>query len=182
MDTISNKFSLPALIRFSMPAIFMLILTSIYTSVDGVFVSRFVGNDALSAINIVLPLDNIMCGIAIMFGTGGSAIIGRKLGEKKRAEANENFSLVTISAIVTGSLFTLITIFFMMPILQFLGASDRLMPYCIDYGRIIYAFAVPYILHFMYLFTQYSKVAWTALDDRGPLVRCYEQDLQERVK
>jgi len=150
MDTISNKFSLPALIRFSMPAIFMLILTSIYTSVDGVFVSRFVGNDALSAINIVLPLDNIMCGIAIMFGTGGSAIIGRKLGEKKRAEANENFSLVTISAIVTGSLFTLITILFMMPILQFLGASDRLMPYCIDYGRIIYVFAVPYILQVMF--------------------------------
>ena len=91
-----------------------------------------------------------MCGIAIMFGTGGSAIIGRKLGEKKWAEANENFSLVTISAIVTGSLFTLITIFFMMPILQFFGASDRLMPYCIDYGRIIYAFAVPYILQVMF--------------------------------
>lgn len=97
MDTISNKFSLPALIRFSMPAIFMLILTSIYTSVDGVFVSRFVGNDALSAINIVLPLDNIMCGIAIMFGTGGSAIIGRKLvkktgGSKRKLFVSNNIS------------------------------------------------------------------------------------------
>lgn len=150
MNTISTEFSLPSLIRFSLPAIFMLILTSIYTSVDGVFVSRFVGNDALSAINIVLPLDNIMCGIAIMFGTGGSAIIGRKLGEEKREEANENFSLVTLSAVVIGSLFTLFVLLYMMPVMRLLGASDRLMSYCIDYGEIIYAFAVPYILQVMF--------------------------------
>lgn len=150
MNTISTKFSLPALVKFSLPAIFMLILTSIYTSVDGVFVSRFVGSDALSAINIVLPLENIMCGIAIMFGTGGSAIIGRKLGEEKQAEANENFSLVTVAATVMGLAFTIAVFLFMFPIMRFLGASDRLIPYCIDYGRVIYAFAIPYILQIMF--------------------------------
>lgn len=150
MNTISTKFSLPVLVKFSLPAIFMLILTSIYTSVDGVFVSRFVGSDALSAINIVLPLENIMCGIAIMFGTGGSAIIGRKLGEGKQAEANENFSLVTVAATAMGLALTIAVFLFMFPIMRFLGASDRLIPYCIDYGRVIYAFAVPYILQIMF--------------------------------
>lgn len=91
-----------------------------------------------------------MCGIAIMFGTGGSAIIGRKLGEEKREEANENFSLVTLSAVVIGSLFTLFVFLYMMPVMRLLGASDRLMSYCIDYGEIIYAFAVPYILQVMF--------------------------------
>lgn len=150
MNAISTKFSLAGLVKFSIPAICMLILTSIYTSVDGVFVSRFVGSDALSAINIVLPLENIMCGIAIMFGSGGSAIIGQRLGEKKQKKANESFALVTEAAVVMGLIFTAVVFLFMTPIMRFLGASDRLLPYCLDYGRIIYAFAVPYILQIMF--------------------------------
>ncbi len=69
-NSISQKFTLTSLFRFSLPSILMLILTSLYTAVDGVFVSRFVGSDALSAINIILPLDSIIIGLSIMFGTG----------------------------------------------------------------------------------------------------------------
>ena len=72
-NRISNKFTLPGLIRFSLPAIAMLVLSSLYTMVDGVFVSRFVGSDALSSINIVVPLDYFIYGLGVMFGSGGSA-------------------------------------------------------------------------------------------------------------
>ena len=148
--SISQKFTLFSLIRFSLPAIGMLILTSIYTAVDGIFVSRFVGSDALSAINIVLPLDGLLCGIGIMFATGGSAIIGRNLGEGKERTAKENFTLITIASALTGGVGTLLILFFLSPVLAFLGASDRLLPYCLEYGRIMFLFAVPYVMQVMF--------------------------------
>ena len=147
---ISEKFTFTGLIKFSLPAIFMILLTSLYTAVDGVFISRFVGSDALSAVNIILPIDGIMCGIAIMFGTGGSAIIGKKLGEGNIKEAKENFSLITVAAAVFGFILTVFLMVFMESVLRFLGASNRLLPYCMDYGRILFLFAIPYILQVMF--------------------------------
>ena len=148
--SISRKFTFLSLIKFSLPAIGMLILTSIYTAVDGIFVSRFVGSDALSSINIVLPLDGLMTGAGIMFATGGSAIIGRKLGEGKEQEARENFTLITIAATIAGVIGTLFILMFLSQTMGFLGASERLLPYCTDYGRILFAFAVPYVLQVMF--------------------------------
>ncbi len=149
-NSISQKFTLTSLFRFSLPSILMLILTSLYTSVDGVFVSRFVGSDALSAINILLPLDSIMIGLSIMFGTGGSAIIGFKLGAGQEREAKENFTLITVAAVIIGTITAALFVLFLPSIIQMLGASRRLFPYCMDYGYILTAFAVPYILQFMF--------------------------------
>ena len=102
---ISKKFTLPELLWFSIPSILMLVLVNFYKMVDGIFVSNYVGSDALSSINIDLPIDFLLYGIGVMFGTGGSAIIGRQLGEGKHQEAKESLSLITLVSAIAGILF-----------------------------------------------------------------------------
>ena len=102
---ISKKFTLPELLWFSIPSILMLVLVNFYTMVDGIFVSNYVGSDALSSINIDLPIDFLLYGIGVMFGTGGSAIIGRQLGEGKHQEAKKSLSLITLVSAIAGILF-----------------------------------------------------------------------------
>lgn len=149
-NNISQRFSLFSLVRFSIPAILMLIFTSLYTAVDGIFIARFVGSDALSAINIVLPVDSIVCGMGIMLGAGGSAVIGRKLGAGREDEARQDFTLVALASVVIGAVFTCFVLIFLHPIMGFLGASDRLFPYCTEYGRILFLFAVPYVIQMVF--------------------------------
>lgn len=147
---ISKKFTLPGLLRFSIPAIVMLILSSVYTTVDGIFVSRFVGSDALSALNIVLPLEYFVYGVAVMFASGGTAVIGRKLGEGKLEEAKDNFTLITLAAVCLGILLTLTVQLGFTSIVRMLGASDRLLPLCEAYGSVLFAFIVLHIVQVMY--------------------------------
>ncbi|WWR16396.1 MATE family efflux transporter [Lachnospiraceae bacterium JLR.KK008] len=147
---ISKKFTLPGLVRFSFPAIIMLILSSVYTTVDGIFVSRFVGSDALSALNIVLPVEYFVYGVAVMFGSGGSAVIGRKLGEGKTEEAKDNFTLITLTALICGVLITVVVQSGLVPISGMLGASERLLPLCAAYGKVLFAFIVFHIIQVMY--------------------------------
>ncbi len=148
--SIGTKFNLGGLLKFTLPTMVMLLVTSLYTAVDGVFVSHFVGDDALAAINIVLPLDSLLLGVGIMLGTGGSAIIGRKLGEKREQSARENFSLITVFAVGLGAGMMVVLELLLPKLLSLMGASPRLMPYCLDYGRILIAGAVPYILQLMF--------------------------------
>lgn len=150
MNQISKKFTWLELIKFSLPPVAMMLLTSLYTAVDGIFVSQFVGSDALSSINIILPLDGIICGIGIMLGTGASAVIGLFLGEKKDKKAKESFSLVTFAGILIGGIMSVSLLTFLPEIVRFLGASDKLYPYCMDYARIMFLFAIPYILQVMF--------------------------------
>lgn len=139
-NEISKEFTLPSLIKFTLPTIVMLVFVASYTIVDGIFVSRFVGTTALSAMNIVFPLINILIGLGIMMGTGGSAIIGRKLGEGKEDEARSAFTLVTVFSIIVGLIISALCFLFIKPLSVLLGADENLLPYCIDYGRIMMAF------------------------------------------
>ena len=147
---ISKQFNLLELLRFSIPTIMLLILSSFYTTVDGIFISRFVGSDALSSLNIVLPLIYFMYGLAIMLGSGASAIIGKKLGEGKTREAKENFTLITVVALAVGITLSLIIRIGISPIATALGASDLLMPFCKEYRKILYSFITFHIIQFMY--------------------------------
>lgn len=139
---ISKRFTFMELLRFAFPTIVMLVISSVYTTVDGIFVSRFVGSDVLSVLNIVAPLDYFIYGIAVMFGSGASAIIGRKLGEGKNREAKENFTLNTITALIFGAILTLIIMTAFAPIAKALGASGCLMTYCMGYGKVLFSFAI----------------------------------------
>lgn len=88
---LSEHFTYKKLLRFVLPSIIMMIFTSIYSVVDGLFVSNFVGKTALAAINLTLPIIMGLSALGFMIGTGGSAIVARMLGEKKREKANEYF-------------------------------------------------------------------------------------------
>ncbi|MPQ43839.1 MATE family efflux transporter [Clostridium tarantellae] len=145
----SKKFNFSEFMKFVAPAILSMVFISLYTIIDGIFVSTLIGSDALASINITLPIINLIFGIAIMFGTGGSALVAIKLGEKKFKNANKSFSLLFIVAALIGILFSLFCFVFITPICKFLGATESLLPYCISYGRIIAIFIPIFIIKTM---------------------------------
>lgn len=149
-NDISKEYTLSSLIKFTLPTIIMLVFVATYTIVDGIFVSRYVGTTALSAMNIVFPLINILIGLGIMLGTGGSAIIGRKLGEGKEEEARSAFTLITVFGIAAGLVISALCFLFIRPLSLFLGADDALLPYCVDYGRVMMAFYTISVIQTMF--------------------------------
>lgn len=132
-NTLQNKITLTSLIRYTLPTIIMMVFFSCYTIIDGMFISRFVSSNALSALNIVFPVINLVLGVGIMFATGGSAIVAKKMGEGKIEEARENFSLITISSLIMGFIIEIITIIFMKDIIYALGSTDSLYFNCKEY-------------------------------------------------
>ncbi|KXL51721.1 multidrug export protein MepA [Anaerotignum neopropionicum] len=136
-NELAKDFNLSSLLRFTLPTITMLIFVATYTIVDGIFVSRYVGTTALSAANIVFPLINIMMGIGIMLGAGGSAVIGRTLGEGRIDDARRSFTLIIIFAAALGLVFSAFCFIFITPLCRLLGADAVLLPYCVDYGKIL---------------------------------------------
>lgn len=150
--TFSKKFTFIEFLKFVCPAIISMIFISLYTIVDGVFVSKFIGSDALASINITLPIINLIFGISIMFATGGSAIVAIKLGEGKLNDANKAFSLIFLVAFAIGTLLGGIGFIFIEDISIILGATNNLLPYCISYGQIIFIFAPFFIVKSMFEF------------------------------
>lgn len=129
-NTLQNRITFTSLIKYTLPTIIMMICFSLYTIIDGMFISRFVGASALSAVNIVYPVIYLVLGVGTMFATGGSAIVAKKLGENKIDEARENFTLIAISALIIGIVIEVITIIFMKQIIYILGSTDALYFYC----------------------------------------------------
>lgn len=137
-SSINQNFTPWSLLKFAAPSIAMMILMSLYTIVDGIFVSRFVGSNALSALNIVYPVVNIAIAIATMFGTGGNAIISRYLGEGRKKEARETLSQFVAISLIVSILMVVLTLVFLTPIARFLGATDLILSDCRSYlGTII---------------------------------------------
>lgn len=147
---IGKDFSLGSLLKFAFPTIVMMIFMSLYSIVDGFFVSRFIGTDALSATNIVWPALNIMMGIAIMLATGGSAIVARTMGEGKSRSAKERFTLIVVSGFTVGVVISAICIPFLREICLALGSSDALLGYCEQYLLIQLIFAPALMLQILF--------------------------------
>lgn len=135
---LSDHFSYGKLIRFTLPTIAMMIFTSIYGVVDGVFVSNCVGSDAFAAVNLIMPVIMILGSTGFMIGTGGSAIVSKTLGEKKLEKASEYFSMLIYLCIVSGVILSAIGIIFIKPIAGLLGATDDIANNCIIYGRTVF--------------------------------------------
>lgn len=95
-NSVIRSFSYSKLIKFTLPTIAMMIFTSIYGVVDGVFVSNCVGSDAFAAVNLIMPIIMILGSVGFMIGTGGSAIVSKTLGEGKKEKANEYFQCLYI--------------------------------------------------------------------------------------
>lgn len=132
-QSLDKNITTSVLLKFSFPTIISLIFIGLYTTIDGVFVSQLVGTDALSAINIILPLISVAIALGTMFGTGGSAVIAKKMGEEKTTQARENFSLLVVATFIVGITFSVVCFLFLSPLLKFLGADNTLLPYCWDY-------------------------------------------------
>ena len=133
---LSDHFSYGRLIRFALPTIMMIIFTSIYGMVDGFFISNFVGKTPFAAINLIYPFLMILGVFGFIFGTGGSALIGKLLGEGKREKANSVFSFLVYFTIFVGVVVALIGWISMEPVARLLGADETMLPDCVLYGRL----------------------------------------------
>ena len=140
-NAISRELSFPELFRFALPSIVMMVFMSLYTIVDGLFVSRFVGSDALSAVNIAWPLISLINAIGIMFASGGSAIVARQMGEGQEEEANRSFSLIALANVLLGTTLAALCLLFLEPLMGFLGAEGILRPLVADYLNLLLLFA-----------------------------------------
>ena len=145
MIQLSDHFDTRRLLRFTMPSIVMMVFTSIYSIVDGFFVSNFVGKTPFAAVNFIMPVLMILGCVGFMFGTGGSALIAKTLGEGNQEKANELFTLIIVSTAVFGAALGVLGFVFIRPIGAMLGAEGEMLEHCVLYARIILA-AQPFFM------------------------------------
>ncbi len=134
---LSDHFTYRRLIRFVIPSVAMMILTSIYGVVDGLFVSNFVGKTAFAAVNLVIPFTLVLGAFGFMLGTGGTALVAKTLGEGKQEEANRIFSMLIYFAIGLGLVLTMLGIAALKKILLKMGADDAMLGCGMIYGRLV---------------------------------------------
>ena len=134
---LSDHFNYNKLLRFVLPSILMMICTSVYGVVDGLFVSNFVGKTHFAAVNLVMPFLMAVVTIGFMIGTGGSAIVAKTLGEGKKEKANEYFTMLICLTVILGIIITILGLLFLRPIVIMLGAKGVLIEYCMTYGKMI---------------------------------------------
>lgn len=143
---LSDHFTYGKLLRFTLPSICMMVFTSIYGVVDGLFVSNFVGKTPFAAVNLVMPFVMILGGMGFMIGTGGTALVSKLLGEGKQEEAHRTFSMLVLFTLLLGAVLSAVGILTMPAVSRLLGASDAMMADCILYGRIVTGFTFAFML------------------------------------
>ena len=142
---LSDHFNYKKLLRFTVPSIVMMIFTSIYGVVDGFFVSNIVGKTPFAAVNFIVPVLMLLSAVGFMFGTGGSAIIAKTMGEDDNEKANSIFSLLVYISAILGVIIAVLSIIFLPEIASFLGATGQLLDDAVLYGRII-LIALPFFV------------------------------------
>lgn len=143
---LSEHFTYNKLLRFVFPSIVMMIFTSIYSVVDGLFVSNFVGKTALASINLILPFLMGLSALGFMIGTGGSAIVAKTLGEGDPKRANSYFSMLVYVTAIGGIILALLGMLLVPSVASLLGAEGELLSNCILYGRINFISLPAFIL------------------------------------
>lgn len=147
---LSDHFTYRRLIRFTISTVLMLICTSMYSIVDGLFVSNYVGKMPFAATNLIWPVSMGIAAIGFMLGTGGSAIVAKTLGEGKKEKANQYFSMILYFGIIVSVIFSVICFIFTPQIARMLKADGELLEHCIVYGRILFATQTAFILQNMF--------------------------------
>lgn len=155
--SLADHFGYSKLIRFSLPAIAGMIFTSLYTIVDGIFVSNVVGEQAFTALNLIWPVIGILQALGFMVGAGGSALISKMLGEKRNEQANACFSMLVVFDGILGACVALLALLFLPDLARALGADDALMPDCLAYGSVLLS-----LQGFMYLSASFQSFFMTA--------------------
>lgn len=145
-NKLSKNVSTRGILKFSFPTIITMLFLSLYTIVDGLLVARFINTNALSAINIVYPLNALQLAVAIMLSMGCNAIISTKLGENKIKEARENFTFIFLISLLTGVVFTIIGLSTLKPVVKLLGATELTYTYSLQYASMLLAVAPVFFL------------------------------------
>ncbi len=149
-NPLAQDFNMKSLLKFALPTMVTMLFSGLYTIVDTVFVARLVNADALAAMNIVCPVINFIVGLGTMLATGGSAIIARKMGAGEEKRASQDFTLLVCAGAVLGLLISLVGIILIDPMIQGLGASPLLFPYCREYLLVILIFTPASILQVLF--------------------------------
>lgn len=147
---LSDHFSYGRLLRFTLPSIVMMLFTSVYGVVDGIFVSNYAGKTAFSALNLIMPYVMVFGCLGFMIGTGGTALISKTLGMGKKEEANRIFSMLTWICIGGGVMLTGLSLIFLRPAAILFGAEGQMLSDCVTYGAIVLCASTAYILQFAY--------------------------------
>lgn len=147
---LSDHFTYSRLLRFTLPSIAMMIFTSIYGVVDGIFVSNFAGKTPFAAINLIMPYLMLFGTLGFMIGTGGTALVSMTLGMGDKKRANELFSLLTYTAILGGLALTVISMVFLRPAAIALGAEGQMLEDAVTYGYIVQSVLTAYILQYAF--------------------------------
>ena len=147
---LSEHFTYGKLLRFMLPSIIMMIFTSIYGVVDGIFVSNFAGKTSFAAINLIMPYLMVFGTLGFMVGTGGTALISKNLGMGNREKANEIFALLTLVCVIGGLVLMAVSMVFLRPAAKLLGAEGQMLEACVTYGMIVQTALVAYILQYAF--------------------------------
>ena len=153
MNIFSKSMTYKEYIKYLTPSVLTMVFLSFYTTIDGFFVSRFAGSDALAGINIVIPITCIIFGVSVMLSTGASAYIGEFMGKGDYERADNTFSLAALSLLIFSVIFTAVGIILLKPIVIFLGTSEKLMPHVLPYALVVFLGTIPmaFKLFFEYL-------------------------------
>lgn len=149
-NPLAQNFTLRSLLKFASPTIFMMLFMGLYTVVDTIFVARFADTNALSALNIVCPVINLIVGFGTMLATGGSAVIARKMGAGEQQRATQDFTLIISAGILSGLFIAVMGTAFLDGMIRGLGASGILFPYCKEYLGVLIFFAPANILQVLF--------------------------------
>ena len=147
---LSDHFTFGRLLKFTFPSIVMMVFTSIYGVVDGIFVSNFAGKTPFAAINLIMPYLMLTSVLGFMVGTGGTALISMTLGMGDQKKANEIFSLLTWVCILGGITLTALSLLFLRPVARLLGATGQMLEDCVTYGSIVQLALTAYILQYAF--------------------------------
>ena len=139
MVHLNEHFTYKKIIKAVIMPIFMTVFTSLYSIVDGFFVSNYVNKTAFASLNLVFPIMMILGSLGFLMGAGGSALVAKSLGEGKKEEVNKIFSGMVYASAIMGVLVTLLVVFFVKDISVLLGATKEMLPYCVTYARILVA-------------------------------------------
>ena len=147
---LSDHFTYGRLLRFTLPSIIMMIFTSIYGVVDGIFVSNFAGKTPFAAINLIMPYLMVFGTLGFMVGTGGTALVSMTLGLGDKKKANELFSMLTWYCIIGGVILTVISMLLLRPVAILLGAEGQMLEDCVTYGMIVQSALTAYVLQYAF--------------------------------
>ena len=146
----SKHFTAGMLLKYAAPVIASMVFTSVYSIVDGLFVSNFAGKTDFAALNLIVPFIMILSAVGFMMGTGGAALVSKTRGEGNGEDANRQFSLIVYVTIVAGVVLGVLGALLMEPVGRLLGATDELIGPAVLYGRISMISLFAFMLQFMF--------------------------------